>query len=131
MIAEVILLDGQVKNFKKEVIKKARQLAGFLPKKGTIEIYLIGSRRMKMLNKKFRGQDKATNVLSFQKPKGFPGTKLGEVYLDTWYIRKHKESLELMLAHGVLHILGYDHEKRSDRIKMEKKERQLLSKLVV
>src|SRR3989344_3649476 len=115
MIAEVILVDGQVKNFKKEVVKKVRQLADFLPKKGTIEVYLIGSRRMKTLNKKFRGKDKATNVLSFASPKNFPGEKLGEVYLDPIYIKNHREDLALMLVHGVLHILGYAHEKRSDR----------------
>ena len=85
--------------------------------------------RMKMLNNKFRSKNKPTNVLSFQKPKNFPGIKLGEVYLDPIYIQKHKEDLALMLAHGVLHILGYDHEKKSDRIKMERREARLLSKL--
>lgn len=129
MIVEVILLDGQVKKFKKEVDKKARQLASFLLKNGTIEVYLINSRRMKILNKKFRGKNEPTNVLSFSKPKNFSDKKLGEVYLDPIYIEKHKENLDLMLVHGVLHILGYGHEKKNDRIKMEKKESKLLSLL--
>ena len=130
MAIKVILLDKQARKYITEVRKKSRRLASFLPKKGTIEIYLINSRRMKMLNKKFRGKNKSTNVLSFQKPKNFPGTKFGEVYLDPIYILKHKEDLAFMLSHGVLHILGYDHEKKNDRIKMEAKEKQLLSKLI-
>ena len=84
---------------------------------------------MQSLNKRFRGKNKPANVLSFMAPKNFPGNKLGEVYLDPIYIERHREDLNLMLVHGVLHILGYDHEKKSDRIKMEKKEAKLLRKL--
>ena len=129
MKLEVILLDRLAGEYQEGISKIANRLAKMLKKSGVIEVYLISSRRMKMLNKKFRGKDRATNVLSFQKPKGFPGTKLGEVYLDPLYIQKHKESLDLMLVHGVLHILGYDHEKRSDRIKMERKEQELLARI--
>lgn len=126
MILEVIVLDKKIRKFKALVNKKARRLAGFLPKRGSVEVYLTGDQRMRCLNRQFRGKDKPTNVLSFIKPKGFPGETLGEVYLGPVYIQKNKESLDLMLIHGVLHILGYDHKKKSDRIVMEKKERQLL-----
>ena len=81
---------------------------------------------MRRLNKQFRGKDRPANVLSFVKPRGFPGETLGEVYLGPVYIQKNAEDLDLMLVHGVLHILGFDHRKKSDRIVMEKKERQLL-----
>ncbi|MBI4991734.1 MAG: rRNA maturation RNase YbeY [Candidatus Harrisonbacteria bacterium] len=125
----VIILDKQVKKFNRTLLKIAKRLSEFLPKKGEIELYIINGRRMRNLNKRFRGKDKPTNVLSFQKPKNFPGIKLGEIYLDPIYIRRHKEDLALMLVHGVLHILGYDHEKKSDRIKMENKEKRLLKQL--
>ncbi len=127
---EVIVLDKPVKKFEVQIKKIAGRLARFFPKKGTTEVYVISGKRMQALNNKFRGKNKSTNVLSFQKPKNFPGTKLGEVYLDPVYIQKHKEDLALMLVHGVLHILGYDHERKNDRIKMEQKEKQLLSKLI-
>ncbi len=130
MKLEVIVLDKEVKKFSPLAKKMARQLAGFLPEKGEVELFLISEKRMKMLNNRFRGKNKSTNVLSFPKPKNFPGIKLGEAYLDPVYIQKHKEDLALMLVHGVLHILGYDHEKKNDRIKMEKKERMLLSKII-
>ena len=129
MKIEVILLDNQVKKFKGDVIKKVLRLSRFLKNKGLIEAYLINSRRMQDLNKRFRGKNKSTNVLSFAAPKNFPGNKLGEVYLDPLYIEKHGEDLDLMLVHGVLHILGYDHEKKGDRIKMERREAMLLSKI--
>lgn len=125
----VIALDKSAKVFEEAVQKIARRQARFLPKNGSLEVYLVSAKRMRRLNKMFRKKDKSTNVLSFQKPEGFPGKELGEVYLDPLYIKNRKEDLALMLAHGVLHILGYDHEKRSDRIRMEKKEAELLSLL--
>lgn len=129
MILKVILLDKQVKKYLTKVKKMARRLTRFLNQKGTAEVYLISGRRMRHLNKMFRKKDKSTNVLSFAKPKNFPGKELGEVYLDPLYIKKRKENLNLMLVHGVLHILGYDHKRRNDRIKMEKREASLLSKI--
>lgn len=122
-------MDKSAKKYQPVIRKKAKKLAGILGKKNELEVYLISGKRMRALNKKFRGKDKSTNVLSFQKPKNFPDTKLGEVYLDPLYIRRRKENLDLMLVHGVLHILGYDHEKRNDRIKMEREEALLLRKI--
>ena len=129
LVIKVIVLDKSAKKYQKVIRGKARKLAGLLALKNELEVYLISGKRMRMLNKKFRGKNKSTNVLSFQKPKNFPDTKLGEVYLDPLYISRHKENLDLMLVHGVLHILGYDHEKRSDRIKMERKEAELLRRI--
>ena len=102
-----------------------------LPQNGAIDVYLITSIRMRKLNKEFRRKNQAANVLAFPTPKNWPGDNLGEVYLDPLYIRKHRENPALMLIHGVLHILGYNHTRRGDRIKMEKKEKLLLLKLAV
>ncbi|OGY66178.1 MAG: rRNA maturation RNase YbeY [Candidatus Harrisonbacteria bacterium RIFCSPLOWO2_02_FULL_41_11] len=130
MKLKITALDKAVKEYKQSASKLSRRLASLLRKNGLIEVYLIGDGRMKSLNQKFRGKNRATNVLSFTKPKNFPGdAKLGEVYLAPEYIKKNKEDLLLMLIHGVLHILGYGHQKKSDRIKMEKKEEELLLKL--
>ena len=75
------------------------------------------------------------NVLSFPAPKLFPGPHnggkfLGEIYLNPSFIRKEGEKEEYMLIHGLLHLLGYDHKKKSDIISMENMERKLLQKLV-
>jgi len=98
--------------------------------KAYVDIYLIGTESMRLLNKKFRKKDKPATVLSFEKPAGFPeeikGQKyLGEIYLCPAYIRNQKEEIESMLIHGLLHLLGYNHSSRSDRIRMEKLEKKL------
>lgn len=129
MNLQVIVIDKQVQKFRKAIVKKARKLAKFVPQKGSIEVYLADDKRMRRLNRQFRKKNKPTNVLSFAKPKGFPGKELGEVYLGPVYIDKNKESLDLMLVHGVLHILGYDHKQKRDSIIMQKKEQRLLKKL--
>lgn len=103
----------------KPVIKKsAKKLANFLKKKGYLEILLVGK---EVMNK---------NVLAFPAPKRFPrpdikGKPLGEVFLNPIYIKKHGENLLFMLIHGFLHLLGYNHIKKSDRIRMQKKETEL------
>ena len=127
MKIDVIVLDKQIQKFKKLVTEKSCRLSAFLRKKGVIEVYLMAGKRMKSLNNKFMKKNKDTNVLSFVVPKDFVGGSLGEVYLNPIFIKKNKQDLDLMLTHGVLHILGYGHEKNSDRIKMEKKEAELLS----
>ncbi len=120
-----------------------------------VEVYLVSNGTMRKLNKKYRGKDKTTNVLSFVSPKGFvrpPGTPagLGEIYLAPDYIagtlskssarnvRENRKNAEFtrkkalerelsdLLIHGFLHLLGFNHEKKNDRIKMQKAEKRLL-----
>ena len=99
-------------------------------KKGYTDIHLVPEKEIQRLNKTFRGKDKPTNVLSFQYPSFFPQPKkgkkfLGEIYLCPKYIRDHKENIEFMTIHGLLHLLGFDHVKYSDRMRMERLEKRL------
>jgi rRNA maturation RNase YbeY len=85
-----------------------------------LEVFLVGDEFMHK------------NVLSFPHPQNFPRPDvkqipLGEIYLNPKYIEEHEENLVFMLIHGFLHLLGYDHIKKSDRIAMEKREQELLS----
>lgn len=87
-----------------------------------LEIFIVGNGEL------------PKNVLAFPARPDFPrpdlaAPSLGEVYLNPDYIREHGEDFDYMLVHGFLHLLGYDHMKKSDRIKMEKKEAQLLAQL--
>jgi len=129
MKIEVILLCKRLASYEALIKKTTRQLAGFLREKGKIELYITNDNKIKDLNKRFRKKDKPTNVLSFITPNDFPDDVIGEVYVNPSYIKKNKEDLTLMIVHGVLHILGYDHIKNSDKIKMERKEAGLLSKI--
>lgn len=100
--------------------KTAAKLGRFLRLKNVyLEIYLVSDKFM------------YKNVLAFPSPQKFPrpdikGKALGEIYLNPNYIEKHGENLIFMLVHGFLHLLGYDHKKKDDRIRMQKKEKRLL-----
>lgn len=113
---------------------------------------------MRYLNRFYRGIDKTTDVLSFPQssraegrkckspedlrayrfPKGLQPYILGDIVLNLDRIKKQaiennvsfKDELRLMLVHGLLHLLGYDHE-RSERAArmMRKKEKSLINAL--
>src|SRR3989344_3753631 len=113
--------------------KFASSFLRFMKAKGEVNVYLIDGRTMRKMNREFRGQDKATDVLAFPYPDDFPMPKgakrpLGDIYLNPAYIKKNNETLEYLLTHGILHLLGFNHMKKGDKIKMEKLEKQLLAK---
>jgi len=81
----------------------------------SLQLAVMGRAKMQKLNGDFRGADKATDILSFAATE--PGS-LGELAL-CWPViraqaRAHAHSVKAecfyMLAHGLLHLLGYDHE---------------------
>lgn len=132
----VISLEKRFKEFEREIKKIVLRILKILNKSNVlVEIYLINSQKMKFLNKKFRGQDKTTTVLSFEEPRNFilPPSKfkkIGEIYLNmtnnqqpiTNDSRRSLIVSRRLLIHGLLHLLGYNHKKKSDRIKMERLE---------
>ena len=118
----------------RRLLKKALKLLG--RERSAIDIFFIGDAVMRRLNRVYRGKDKTTNVLSFSAPKNFPRPDLktetaylGEIYLNMEYIKKEGEDWRVMLIHGLLHLLGFDHEKISDKIKMQKLEKSIASSL--
>lgn len=107
----------------------------YLAKRAEVHIFLIKDEEMRTINKKFRNKNKVTSVLSFKEPRGFPrpdlgGVRcLGEVYLAPEYIEKKGEHIEALVIHGILHSVGYTHNKVRDRMEMEKTERNILNRL--
>ncbi|MBN1208568.1 MAG: rRNA maturation RNase YbeY [Myxococcaceae bacterium] len=103
-----------------------------------LSLSLVGDRAIRRLNRTWRKKDKATDVLSFpagELPKGTPGPRqLGDVVisLDTAkrqakeYGRSLEAEVSRYLAHGLLHLLGYDHERPQDARKMAALEEKLL-----
>ena len=94
-----------------------------------VSLALIGAKRMKKLNKCYRGIDKATDVLSF--PGDSKGKFLGEVIINLEEIKKPNKYLEVfgvkkssdyifnfLLVHGLLHLIGYNDETEKERQKM-------------
>jgi probable rRNA maturation factor len=107
-----------------------------------LSVVLAGDRFLRILNRTYRHQDRATNVLAFpQLPvtDNAPITPLlGDVIvsLPTAAREAHagQQSLEdrvlYLLLHGLLHLLGYDHERSAtDRRRMEALEHSLLAHL--
>ena len=111
----------------------AKEALGFLGHDNSVvEVNLVSSQTMKSLNRRFRGKNSTTNVLSFPAPSAWPVTPhaaphfLGEIYLGPAYIKKQKENIDYLMIHGLLHLLGFGHERYDDRMKMERLEKQLL-----
>jgi len=130
----VVNLSKKGKGIEKEIERLASKILKSLKKdKIYLEIYLVSSQKLLFLNRKYRSKNKSANVLSFEEPKGFfypPDTqkRIGEIFLNISAV-SDKEKLTLFLIHGILHLFGYQHKKKSDRIKMEKKEITILKLL--
>jgi probable rRNA maturation factor len=106
-----------------------------------ISVVLSDDEHIRELNKHHRGMDKPTNVLSFpparmKTPAG--ATRfLGDVVLAFETIEREAAEeakpfanhLSHLVVHGVLHLLGYDHEDEDEAETMESRERQILAKL--
>ena len=98
-------------------------LAKIAPAKarGDLSIALISDRRMRALNRQFRGKDAVTDVLSFPSDeRGF----MGDIVVAAGVAKRQaKEAghtvqteLRVLALHGLLHLLGYDHETDDGRM---------------
>ena len=109
-----------------------------------LSIAFIGSGRMRKLNKKYRGKNRVTDVLAFpeseilfEKFKIGPKKKirgLGEIVICLREVKKNakrfstsfEKELANVLIHGLLHLLGHDHEKEKEAKEMERKQNYYL-----
>lgn len=109
-----------------------------------MDLTFVGNPEIRKLNKKFRKKDKETDVLSFplyEKKYARKGNVfLGDVLISLAYARRQaknngvslKQELLFLMIHGILHLLGYDHEKSLYEAKqMQKMEKQILNKLLL
>lgn len=93
--------------------RRIRSAAG--ARRRPLSVLLCGDARMRALNRRWRRIDRPTDVLSF--PSGERGS-LGDVVVDVPYAARQARRLghplarevQLLLVHGVLHLLGHDHE---------------------
>jgi probable rRNA maturation factor len=100
--------------------------------RGEVAIALVGDARMRALNRLFRGKDYATDVLSF--PGGEPAVALGDLVIATGVARRQARAaghalgteLRVLALHGLLHLMGYDHD--TDDGRMARVERRLRRK---
>ncbi len=104
--------------------------------KGDVTVLLTDNESVRVLNRDFRGKDGPTNVLSFPAPQT-ARPHLGDVALAYGVCAAEAQAqgktlaqhLAHLTAHGVLHLLGYDHETEAQAEEMEKLERVILASL--
>ncbi|HMK55823.1 MAG TPA: rRNA maturation RNase YbeY [Dissulfurispiraceae bacterium] len=114
----------------------------FDPSEASVSVMLVGDRKMRELNHAYRGVDRTTDVLSFSQLEGMTVeqaiTELGDIVISpAQAARQAAESgndfdseMQRLLVHGLLHLIGYDHEiDRHNAMKMKKKEKELLDAL--
>ena len=113
-------------------LARARRAVGL---KGMVNVLLTSSAEMKSLNRRFRGKDKPTDVLSFPAEPGAQKQFAGEIAISAEIASQNAralghspaEEVEILVLHGVLHLRGYDHE--CDNRQMARREKQLRAKL--
>ena len=102
---------------------------------------LSNNKNIKKLNKKFRNKNKSTDILSFpfsKKVKIFKETYIGDIIISYDFIDKtksqnlkiFKEKLIKTFIHGFLHLLGFDHTKNKDYVKMLKEEESIYQSVI-
>ena len=127
----------------KDKLKNIVSLIFYDEGKGDNEINLriLDDNKMKKLNHQFRNKNKTTNVLSFPSDDiSIRHTKnIGDIAISLEYVEREakeegktfEDHMIHMLAHGVYHILGYDHEDDISAEVMESKEIYILDKLKI
>jgi len=103
---------------------------------GAVVVLLTDDDEVAALNQRFRGRTGATNVLSFPAPANLQG-HLGDIALASGVCAKEASAqgktlahhLQHLVAHGVLHLVGYDHQAESEAVVMEQLERRIMAEL--
>ena len=137
-----IISQQEIPGLKSQKIKRKLERAlkdlGFPDKE--LSIVFTDDRRIAHLNNRYLGRKGATNVLAFPMGDGrsseFESIMLGDVVISVSTAlresKEHREALEhtidRLLIHGLLHLLGYDHEtSTAEARRMEKEEKRLIT----
>jgi probable rRNA maturation factor len=118
------------------------------PGEAEVTLLFVSESEMAGYNQRFLDRDGPTDVLAFPVEELMPGVVpdpdphgppliLGDVIVSPAYVRRQAVDLEvafedemaLMVTHGILHLLGYDHIDDAEAERMEERERELLSKV--
>jgi probable rRNA maturation factor len=129
-------IDADVEN----VVRKAAEKALLVEGCGDCEvsIFLTDDDEIHRLNRLYRGVDSPTDVLAFAMREGIDDDLnreiLGDVVVSLpraeeqagMYGHSLQVEVSLLISHGVLHLLGYEHQQRDDLLVMQQKQRDIL-----
>lgn len=106
-----------------------------------VDVIFVNDKFMKKLNKEFTQRDSTTDVLSFEmsesKPAGVEYPSLGDVYVSLDQAKRQaaeynvdfEDEVALLVVHGLLHLLRYDHKNKKEESIMRRKEQLHLRKI--
>lgn len=136
-------VDLEAIKFKLEKMLNAINYSGF-----DVSLWLTTNKTIRFYNRNYRHKDKATDILSFPyhedlqpgqriKPKSEEDKNLGDLIISLEYLEKDApkwnqtflERLDILLAHGIAHLLNYDHQTEEEYKQMQKVEKKLLESL--
>ncbi len=121
---------GEIARFARRAQRELRQSRASRGQRSAFTVCLVDDQAMRALNAKFRGRPEATDVLSF--PSGSRDSRfLGDIAISVVRAKENArreghtlvEEIKLLILHGLLHLLGYDHE--TDNGRMARKELRL------
>ena len=124
------------KTYIKKKLVKLNKIKLFKKKSKNHTIFLTNNKKMRELNKKFKNKNKTTDVLSFPFQNKINYKKniyLGDIAISYEIINKRSKNsnffveFDKMWIHGYLHLLGHNHKKKKDFIKMQKLENLILN----
>lgn len=149
VIYEGIEENNKYEEIIKKVIEKCYEEEKIIDSKLLITVTLTNLENIKKINEKYRGIDRATDVLSFPmfekeeldikiKNKDFEFEDvLGDIIISIEKVYEQAEEyghsfereFSYMIVHGFYHLMGYDHIEDLDKVQMRKKEENVLEKL--
>lgn len=106
---------------------------------GTVQVIVVDDVTMRRLNRRFKGRDKTTDVLSFPLGEAMPGIDdhaiVGEIYCNYAHCKRWvkdnggtvADELLRLAVHGCLHLIGYDHHKPEDHGRMVRAENRYMN----
>jgi len=117
-----------------EILKSEKEDLG-------VDLIFVDDKFMRQLNKRFTKRNKTTDVLSFGmrggEPEAIEYSSLGDIYVSldqaksqaVEYKAGFEEEVARLVAHGLLHLLGYDHKGKNEEGIMREKEEMYLKKM--
>jgi len=134
------LADALCENLRQNSSKLvSKTKANALAKRAQVSIVLVSNRTIRRLNKGWRQKDAATDVLSFplltDEPPAEMPWELGEIFISTekaleqadTHNHSFRREIAFLAVHGMLHLLGFDHEESADEREMFERQEAILT----
>jgi len=116
-------------------LKPLEDIASHLSANATVELLIVNNHEIQTLNKQHRNKMSATDVLSFPLDntyisKDVIGFPLGSIVISATYVRQKatyyghslQDELSLLFIHGMLHLLGFDHDNDLGQMRLKEEE---------